>query len=91
MISCLGENPEREGLLKTPERYAKALLSLTKGYHSTVADVVNGAIFCEGHDDLVIVKDIDVFSLCEHHLVPFMGKVCHNTTIRKKADLSSHF
>jgi GTP cyclohydrolase I len=75
MLSCLGDNPEREGLLKTPERYAKALLSFTQGYHTTVAAVVNNAIFHEDSDDMVIVKDIEVFSLCEHHLIPFTGKV----------------
>jgi len=76
MISCLGDDPEREGLLKTPERYAKALLAFTNGYHTSVAEVINDAIFHEAESgDMVIVKDIDVFSLCEHHLVPFMGNV----------------
>ena len=76
MISCLGDDPEREGLVKTPERYAKALLSFTRGYHTTVTEVVNDAIFHEDvSEDMVVGKDIEVFSLCEHHLVPFMGKV----------------
>ncbi|RXG70903.1 GTP cyclohydrolase 1 [Armadillidium vulgare] len=68
-----GEDPEREGLLKTPERAAKALLFFTKGYDQTIEEVLNEAIFNEDHDDLVIVK-ISKFSMCEHHLVPFWGK-----------------
>ncbi|XP_068227184.1 GTP cyclohydrolase 1 [Palaemon carinicauda] len=75
LLKDLGEDPEREGLLKTPERAAKAMLYFTKGYDQTVDDVMNGAIFDEDHDDLVIVKDIEMFSVCEHHLVPFWGKV----------------
>ncbi|KAM9316044.1 GTP cyclohydrolase 1-like [Gastrophryne carolinensis] len=75
ILKELGEDPEREGLLKTPLRAAKAMQFFTKGYLEDIHDILNNAIFDENHDEIVIVKDIDVFSLCEHHLVPFFGKV----------------
>jgi GTP cyclohydrolase I len=76
MIALVGEDPEREGLRKTPERYEKALRYLTSGYHQTAENVLNGATFSVSYDEMVVVKDIEFFSLCEHHLLPFFGK-CH--------------
>jgi GTP cyclohydrolase I len=74
IIRLVGEDPEREGLRKTPERYERALKFLTSGYHQNVDHVLNGATFSVTYDEMVVVKDIEFFSLCEHHLLPFFGK-----------------
>lgn len=74
IIAELGEDTEREGLLKTPERAAKAMQFLTQGYDMDAAEILKGAMFAEDYDDMVIVKDIELYSLCEHHILPFFGK-----------------
>jgi GTP cyclohydrolase I len=76
LLKELGEDPSREGLLRTPGRVARMYEFLTKGYNENIEQIMNGAIFNEKYSEMVIIKDIDFFSLCEHHLVPFFGK-CH--------------
>jgi len=83
MLVLLGEDPEREGLRGTPARFEKALKFLTAGYHQDPEKILNGAMFSVCYDEMVVVKDIEVFSLCEHHLLPFFGK-CHVAYIPSK-------
>jgi GTP cyclohydrolase IA len=73
-LELLGEDPAREGLLKTPERFAKAQAWLTRGYDLRVEDVVGDAVFEEAHENMVVVRDIELYSMCEHHMLPFFGK-----------------
>jgi GTP cyclohydrolase I len=83
MIELLGEDPNREGLRNTPERFEKALRFLTKGYEQSLDKVLNGAMFSVCYDEMVVVRDIELYSLCEHHMLPFFG-VCHVAYIPKK-------
>ena len=74
ILQYMGEDPEREGLLKTPARVARAFEYLTKGYDQDPKEVINGAMFTEDYQEMILVKDIDFFSLCEHHILPFFGR-----------------
>jgi GTP cyclohydrolase IA len=76
LLIQLGEDPEREGLVKTPQRVEKAMQFLTSGYAADIDGVLNGALFNVDYSEMVIVRDIDFYSMCEHHLLPFFGK-CH--------------
>lgn len=76
MLTMIGEDPQREGLRRTPERFERALRYLTSGYHQDPEKILNNAMFSVGYDQMVVVKDIELFSLCEHHMLPFLGR-CH--------------
>ena len=83
LLIKMGEDPDREGLVKTPERFEKAIRFLTSGYDQDPREVLQRAIFHENYDEMVTVKDLDIFSLCEHHILPFFGK-CHVAYLPKK-------
>jgi GTP cyclohydrolase I len=83
LLTALGEDPGRPGLEKTPERVARSLLFLTSGYRQDVQKVINGAVFDQEYDEMIVLRDIDLFSLCEHHMLPFYGK-CHIAYIPRR-------
>ena len=76
LLTNIGEDPERGGLKRTPERYANAMEFLTSGYKTNIAEIIEGAVFEEPYQDMVIIRDIEIYSMCEHHLLPFYGR-CH--------------
>src|SRR5579872_6618302 len=91
LLAELGEDPRREGLVNTPKRVEKALRFLTSGYDADIDQVLNNALFTVDYSEMVIVKDIDFYSLCEHHLLPFFGK-CHVAYIpRRRSSASARF
>ncbi len=82
-LKVIGEDPSRQGLVKTPERVAEAWKFMTRGYHQDVKEVINGALFDAESQDMIIVKDIEIYSMCEHHMLPFFGR-CHIGYIQKR-------
>ena len=88
LLSGLGEDPDRPGLVRTPERVEASLRWLTRGYSLTVRDAVGGALFEEAHESMILVRDIEFYSLCEHHLLPFYGR-CHIGYIPRAASSAS--
>src|SRR6185503_10026955 len=74
-LELLGEDPDREGILRTPERVARSMAWLTRGYEMNVREVIGDAVFAEAHANMVMVRDIEMYSMCEHHMLPFFGKV----------------
>lgn len=91
ILECVGEDPNRQGLLDTPIRFANAMLFFTQGYQSDVQHTLNNAVFQEDFNEMVIVKDIDFSSLCEHHVIPFVGKVCVSRPVKTQLTNDDRF